>query len=212
MKVMRARIGDTVELVNGRGLLAEATVVQMQRHACRLDITSTSTSKPDPFKLVVAQSLPRLNRLDTIVEKGTELGMHMLWLFPGERSERKELSEQQEQRLHSIAVSALKQSGRLYLPEIFVKPPLVNWNNLPFPAFYGSLNPNAPLFSTSWQQTKPEEGVLFFVGPEAGFSEAEIQHLERLGAKGVNLHRNILRTDTASLVALSLIHHWMLKR
>jgi 16S rRNA (uracil1498-N3)-methyltransferase len=50
-----------------------------------------------------------------------------------------------------------------------------------------------------------ENGLIFFVGPEKGFSAAETAHLSNLGAVGVSLHKNILRTDTAPLCALSQI-------
>lgn len=208
-RVMRARTGDVVELVNGHGVLAEATVGQIERHACYLDVTHSQVEPPHPFQVILAQAIPRLNRLDTIVEKGTELGMNALWLFPGQSSERQELSDQQQKRLKAIAIAAMKQCGRLYLPEIILKPRLNEWEKLGFPAFYGAVEEEVPLFSTAWAQKTPKRGVFFFVGPEAGFSQAELACLKELGATGVGLHRHTLRTDTAPLVALSLIHQWV---
>lgn len=207
-KVMRVRPGETVELINGRGALALAILRQVDRDHCLLEISEVKLEDPDRFALIIAQAIPRMNRLDTILEKGTELGMSALWLFPGERSERPQISDQQKKRTHTILISASKQCGRLYLPDLQIKPPLAEWSKLDWPAFFGTLKPGVPTFSEAWQRHMPKRGALFFVGPEAGFSSREEANLERLGAIGVSLHPNILRTDTAPLVALTLMHHF----
>lgn len=208
VQVMRGRVGTHVELVNGRGDLAKAELIRTDRHSCELKILQTQRQAPDPFRLVIAQAIPRHTRLDTIIEKGTELGMHALWLFPGEKSERDTLSEQQQVRAHTVAIAAMKQCGRLYLPEILLKPHLSKWSPPALSSYFGDLKPDAPLFATEWRRAPPPDGAIFFVGPEAGFSEDEVKHLKHLGAKGVRLHQNILRTDTAPLAALALMHHW----
>lgn len=209
-QVMRARTGGEVELVNGRGSLANARIESLSRRGdCELLILDVSTQPTTRFPLIIAQALPRINRLDTILEKGTELGMAGLWLFPGERGERTDLSEQQKVRTHTVMVAAMKQCGRLDLPKLEWKPPLANWTTLPFPAFFGSLQAHTPLFGAAWRQADPKAGAIFFVGPEAGFSADEEAHLAQVGAIGVNLHPNILRTDTAPLVALSLMSHFI---
>lgn len=205
LQVMRSRVGSQVELVNGRGVLATARLDRIDRRDCDLMILDASTRKSDPTRLIIAQALPRMNRLDTILEKGTELGMHSLWLFPGERSERTEPSDQQKIRLQTVMIAAMKQCGRLDLPTVEWKPPLDQWSKLQIPAFFGSLSEGAPSFSSAWRATERKESAIFFVGPEAGFSPLEEQCLQQLGAIGVTLHRNILRTDTAPLVALSVM-------
>lgn len=208
VQVMRGRIGTHVELVNGRGDLADAELIRTDRHSCELEILQAERQLPDPLRLIIAQAIPRHTRLDTIIEKGTELGMSALWLFPGEKSERDTLSEQQQARVHTVAVAAMKQCGRLYLPEILLKPSLSEWSPPTLNSYFGDLRLDAPLFAAEWRRIPPQGEALFFVGPEAGFSENEVKQLKHLGAKGVRLHKNILRTDTAPLVALSLMHHW----
>lgn len=209
--VMRQRVGDEVELVNGRGVLAEAHVEKLERQRAWLAVDTSVTQESDPFELIIVQALPRINRLDLIVEKGTELGMTALWLLAGDKSERKSLSESQQKRLDAIAIAAMKQCGRLYLPTIKTVDPLRDWSTLAYPSYFGALDSEAPAFGVAWRKQGPQKGVLFFVGPEAGFSDAEIQAMQQLGALGVSLHPNILRTDTAPLVAASLISHWRLE-
>lgn len=204
-QVMRGRVGQEVDLVNGRGVLAVARIDSVNRRDCELTVLTTTTADPEPCRLVIAQALPRMNRLDTILEKGTELGMQELWLFQGERSERDTLSNQQQIRVHNVTVAAMKQCGRLDLPKVEWHEKLGKWSPLSLPAFFGSLAEDAPSFSSAWHKARPKQGAIFFVGPEAGFSEHEKSLLQQWGAVGVKLHCNILRTDTAPLVALTLM-------
>jgi 16S rRNA (uracil1498-N3)-methyltransferase len=203
--VMRAELGEAIELVNGQGTLAQGRVEQILKHQALIRILESSKTPKKTPRIILAQAIPRINRLDFIVEKGTELGMNDLWLFPGQRSERKSLTEHQLERLKGLTIAAMKQSGTLFLPEISVMPPLKDWKNLEFTAYFGDLSPEAPPFLSTIRETPIRDGLVFFIGPESGFTEDEEKKLKELDAIGVKLHSNILRTDTASLVALSLI-------
>jgi len=203
--VMRKKAGETLELIDGRGALAQAEIIGFSKDAVQLEIKSLFREKKSAFEVVLAQAIPRINRLDAILEKGTELGMTKLWLFPGMHSEKKSISPSQFQRMQKILISATKQCGRLFLPEIELKPSLDNWKGLNLPSFFGDIDSSAPAFFPILQSEKPPKGVLFFIGPEQGFHSQEETILKELGARGVKLHPNILRTDTASLCALSLI-------
>jgi 16S rRNA (uracil1498-N3)-methyltransferase len=201
-RVMRKKGGETIELVNGRHQLALATILFIEKKGVGLHLFELVERAPHPFPVILCQAIPRLNRLDWIVEKGTELGMTQLWLFPGELSEKKELTPSQLNRVHTISIAALKQSGRLDLPTISLKPPLLEWEHLPCRAYFGDLSEEAPPFLSLY---KKEEATLFFIGPESGFTSEEEYHLRHLAASGVKLHPHILRTDTAPLVVLSQI-------
>ena len=199
--VMRLHVGQQVELVDGRGALATALVAVVGRHATVVEVRNLVRSSPPPFLPIIAQALPRQPHLETIVEKGTELGMAQLWLFPAERSARNELNTKQIQRLEAIAVAALKQCGRLHLPQIISKGPISSWEELPYPLLWGCLDPHAPTLLEQSLQC----GVIVAIGPESGFSPDEEAWFSMQYAQGVRLHRNILRTETASLAALSII-------
>lgn len=205
-RVMRIQEGELVELVNGRSQLAESIVLSTDKRSASLKITSIHNEPPPSFSIILCQAIPKLNRLDTILEKGTELGMTEIWLFPGVLSEKTTLSSTQLQRAHAIIISAMKQCGRLDLPSIHIKAPLSDWPQKDFKsmAYYGDLSSTAPLFAP---QIQGKNSILFFNGPESGFSREEKKFLCSQGVQGVYLHPNILRTDTASLVALSIIQY-----
>jgi 16S rRNA (uracil1498-N3)-methyltransferase len=198
LRVMRREVGDHIELVNGRGVLAKGVVTAIAKKSASIQIEERVHTPYKGKKIILAQTLPRLHNLDTIIEKGTELGAFEFWLFPAARSEKKELSESQQRRLRHLTISALKQCGRLYLPAIHVKPALEKWDALPFKGFFGDVRPEAKMVATF-----PND-LIFFIGPESGFTEAETAQLEKWGVTGVKLHENILRVDTAAIVALSL--------
>ncbi len=203
--VMRAQLADEVELVNGQGELAIAVIEILEKKRAFLRIQSLKKEPEPTHKIILAQAIPRGNRLDFILEKGTELGMTDLWLFPGKLSERNDLTANQLERMKSLMVAAMKQCGRLYLPKLQLMPLLSQWKPLVHPSFFGDVNPEAPLFSKIWQNETPTTGAIFFIGPESGFHDSEIKILQNLQAKGVKLNSNILRTDTAAIAALALM-------
>jgi len=209
--VMRSRKGDSVQLINGRGALAEASIQDLTKDKAKLLIEEVHQHPPSPPRLILAQAFAKQNRLDFILEKGTELGVDAFWLFPGHHSAKKECFPSQLERAQAVTVAALKQCGRLYLPSISLKPYIEEWDQLNhFSSFFGDLDPTAPLFEKKWKEGDfPSSPVVFITGPEGGFSLEEVESLKGQGATGVQLHENILRTETASLMALSLISHWL---
>ncbi len=204
LRVLRPRPEELIELVNGQGQLAIGELIQLSKNEALIQLQKVDIAPPTQIEIILAQAIPRMNRLDTILEKGTELGVTQFWLFPGEQGERETISAQQNQRMSHVMTAALKQCGRLWLPKVSLKPPLSNWTQLPERTYFGDVAPDAPLFCKVWKPAQHE--IAFFVGPEAGFTDEETCHLRKLGATGVSLHNNILRTDTAPLVALSLIY------
>lgn len=200
--VMRKREGEVIELVNGLNALATATIITCKKKEVRVQISEVIEQMP-PLPKIICQALLRPSKLDLIIEKGTELGMTELRLFPGELSEKKELTPSQLTRLKTLSISAMKQCGRLDLPHIILMPPLLKWEKVCYSAYFGETANTAPPFLSLY---KKNEGALFFIGPESGFTEAEKRELIRLQAQGVSLHPHILRAETAPLVALSLMH------
>lgn len=204
--VMRATEGEQVELINGQGVLAQATILQIGKKSVQVVVDTIQSSNPQFEQLILIQAIPKINRLDYIIEKGTELGMSSLWLFPGQRSEKKELTHNQLERLQHLSIAAMKQCGRLFLPEIKILPPILKWKSVNLPLYFGSLDPQAPLFIQQLERSSTLNAS-FCVGPEGGFTDEEEACLKALGGSGVKLHKNILRTETAAIAGLVLLSH-----
>ena len=207
---MRGKKGQKVEIINGKGSLAHATVVQTDKKGTLIHVDDIVHEKAQGPCIHLIQAIPKINRLDIILEKGTELGMSDIYLFPGDLSEKKQFSHLQKERMERILINATKQCGRLYVPTVHFKPSLDQWlrDDLPAPAFFGDVREKAPLLKDALKEAST---LSFVIGPEAGFSKREIEKLESLGAKGVSLHHNILKADTAPLAALAIVSHLLMK-
>lgn len=206
-QVMRVKSGESVEIVNGAGVLAKALVSSSSKDSVSLAIQHIEVAPPPTSIVALAQAYPRQTHLDFIIEKSTELGVDEIFLFPGRLSEKKELSQHQINRLEKLSIAALKQCGRVYLPKIHSMPPLEKWGSLPLDAaYFGDTDPSAPIF---WKlmQHAPGQDRIIFIGPESGWAQNEIETLLKLGATGVKLHGNVLRTETAAIASLALMQH-----
>jgi 16S rRNA (uracil1498-N3)-methyltransferase len=143
--------------------------------------------------------IKKRDRLEFAVEKAVELGVFEIALF---RSERTVKENVRMDRLESIAVSAMKQSLRAWLPEItFYRS---------FDALLNSYS-DCTVFAAHEKIDSADKTIttgdsdknLLLVGPEGGFSANEIEKLKSRNVKLLSLGRNRLRTETAALVFLS---------
>lgn len=197
IKVMRLHDGQVFELIDGKGSIALASFSgkNLTIHEC--------TKEKEPPPLIIVQGIPRLNRIDIILEKGCELGMTEIIFYAAELSEKTAISENQFKRFETILINAMKQSGRLYLPKITLMNELesIVQKNGDKSQFYGDVGKEAlPLIKYDLKG-----GIVFYVGPEKGFSDSEEKKLKSFNVKGVSLSQNVLRTDTAPLAALAII-------
>ncbi|MDE3045232.1 MAG: 16S rRNA (uracil(1498)-N(3))-methyltransferase [Verrucomicrobiota bacterium] len=197
IKVMRIGIGEEIELVNGQGVLAKATLSRIDRHIAFLKIHQLHRADRPTPRIALGIPLLRPNKLELIFEKGTELGADSFLLYPAERSEKIHLSDNALIRLRAITSSALKQSGRLYSPTIEVLAHFKELFQRDAMPLFGDTNPEAPWISPA------KENTLFISGPESGFSPNEEQLLAH--AKGIKLSKNILRAETAPIAALTVL-------
>ena len=193
-RVMRKRVGDEIELVNGYHTLALAKIETIDKNSAKLSILKTEEKKPEIPPLVLVQALPKLANLELIIQKGTELGVSTFYIYPSIHSEKKELSENQKKRLRFILIGAMKQSGRLDLPEI-------RWG---FPKLSGNI-----YFGDLSEKAKPLSKVgkhpaTLIIGPEKGFTINETKEYQEKG-QGVSLGPYTLRAETAAIAGLAIL-------
>lgn len=209
--VMRMRAGDTIECINGKGSLAQAKIVQIDKHKASLEIIDVSLFPEPSLRLILALGLLRPQKLDWIMEKGTELGIADFWLFPAEKSAYKNLQEAQRLRMENLCISALKQSGRLHLPHVIPMPALDQWRLQNATLLFGDLRPQAPKLSSLLPGIDRAKNLILCVGPESGFSAKEIELLVSVHkGQGVSLNSYILRAETAALSMASITASYLL--
>lgn len=196
--VMRNKENSFIEIVNGREQLAKCLITKIEKTHLSLLIQKV-TFKQNLDKITIYQAFVPSQRLEVIIEKGTELGVTTFNLFPGEKSINKNINQDKINRLKLIAISAIKQCGRLNLPEISLLPPIKDWkkNKIPSPLFFGNIDAYSPKLTKSL--IPKDNSISYAIGPEAGFSKKEIELLKTLNVLGVNIHPYILRTETAAI-------------
>jgi 16S rRNA (uracil1498-N3)-methyltransferase len=196
LKVIRLRSDEEIELVNGTGTLAQARILKIDKEHTSLEILSIKKHEKIDRKISLGIPFMRPSKLEWIIEKGTEIGADAFFLYPAENSTQEFLNHQIE-RFGNIMISALKQSKRLFLPHLEILPHLDTLFKKGIPIYFGCTRKDVvPIPSI-------EGDLLFITGPESGFSNQEIVLLSKVG-RGIRLNCNILRAETAPLVALSL--------
>ncbi len=193
-QVFRLQKGDLCEVVNGKGTLGKAKILALEKRECKVQILSTEEKiKTSSFFLIVGNLKP--TKLDLIVRMATEIGVDHFFFFDAFFSEKKGLSISQTSRLRQIAISALKQSGGFFLPQISYCTSLEK-----VPIFPGYSYFYADPFSCPKVTVKPQN-IACIIGPEKGFSQKERSYLdEKLKAISLLLSPKVLRTETAAVV------------
>jgi 16S rRNA (uracil1498-N3)-methyltransferase len=217
--VMRLKIGEAVEIFDGEGRETRAIVVNENGEhdaAVCLKIVSDVITDEKSFRLTLYQAIPKGKRIDTLIEKCTELGVHEIIPMITERVVVKIIDSKAEQhkisRWHSIALSAAKQCGRSDIPAItevvsvesvfekFEKPDLF---------LIASLDDSAVKLQKVIQRIKTEgksiDSIGVFIGPEGDFTEKEHNFLVEQGGIPVSFGKLIMRVETASIYATSIL-------
>jgi 16S rRNA (uracil1498-N3)-methyltransferase len=199
--VVRIEEGEEVALINGKGGYAIGCVEAIERHSCRIRILSCTQKEAPRAKVYMGLSFLRPQHLDFAIEKGTEVGVDTFILFPGDRSERKEESPSMIRRLGALITASTKQSGRCFSPEVRVVRSIREaLCLLPSPRLWADLQEGALPLSKRVEHLSLQESVSVLIGPESGWSEAE-KTLLSLEGPPVLLHKNVLRAETAAVVA-----------
>lgn len=204
--VMRNKKDSLIEIINGKDQLGQALVIKIEKNHLFCKIHKVIKEK-NVDEIILYQALLPSNRLEIIVEKGTELGITDFNFFPGDNSITKTTTEDKINRLKLVAISAMKQCGRLDLPTISLVPAIKNWKreNLPLPLFFGAIDKTSPQIKNFL--STDTRSVSYVIGPEAGLSLREINIFKELNILGVTIHPYILRTETAAIAFAALIKH-----
>jgi len=204
-KSLRLRTGDAVHLVNGRGRRYAGRVADLGKQYVEVAIESEDILPPWPrATLWLGAGVLRSTRMDTLVEKASELGVTRFVPLILERSVAKPGSEgTKEDRWHRLAIESLKQSRRATLMEVDAPQTLESFlNALPTGAEVWAADPDgehpsqAPV--TTWPGT-----LAMVVGPEGGLSSREERILVEKGARFIALGRNRLRAETAAIALVT---------
>lgn len=208
----RLLAGSPVVVFNGQGGEWRATLGHVGRDEAQVRVGAfESVDRELTWRVTLAVSMPANERMDTLVEKATELGASVIQPLVSERTVLRlagERAVRKREHWQAIAVSACQQCGRTRIPRIEPVRSYDEWLGAqPDGAlelrWLCTLRGARPLGERLVDQQPAN--LIVLSGPEGGFTAAEeIQALER-GFVGVNLGPRILRSDTAPLAVLSAV-------
>ncbi|HVE86228.1 MAG TPA: 16S rRNA (uracil(1498)-N(3))-methyltransferase [Myxococcales bacterium] len=210
--VLRLREGDALEVFDGRGGARDAKVARLGAEEARLSL-GPRREAPARRRISVVQGLPKAEKMEWVIQKGTELGAAAFAPAPAARSvvkldERR--AAERTRRWRAIAEEAARQSGRADVPEVHPPRPLVDAVRALGPARVLVLDEEerSALLGDAHALAGPGEALALVVGPEGGLTREEVSALvEAHRAVPVTLGTLVLRTETAALAALAVLRH-----
>lgn len=206
VKVLRMREGHILQVVDGMGHRYTCRLVDAHpKHAMVeiLDCEEAVLSWNQNITIAVAPT-KMLDRMEWLVEKLVEIGVNRIVPLRCVHSERKDLKTE---RLEKIAVSAMKQSLKAWLPEIW---PMTDYSQavaqIQADQKYIAYCSDAYKRVHLAKSYTPNTDFAILIGPEGDFTEGEVAKALANGYKPVSLGDNRLRTETAALYSCSLAH------
>lgn len=206
-RVLRVQPGNEVQIVDGGGRRFLVTVDEVRRDRVTAVVSRELPGEPDirPRVTLAVGLLKHAGRFETMLEKAVELGVARIIPLVTERTETPRL--RMDRALH-ILVSAMKQCGRARLPGL--DPPtrlaeaLADRDEAARLLCHEAADPSARL-ATAVAALGTPESVCLLVGPEGGFSDAEVAAAGAAGFRTVSLGATRLRTETAALAAAAVV-------
>ena len=215
VQVLRMQPGHTLTLFNGQGGQFSAEVQHMGRSDVRVLVGEHSDVECEAAVQVhLAVGMPANERMDWLVEKATELGVHRITPLMTERSVIRltgERAEKKQAHWQAVAASASEQCGRNRVPLIDAPERLDAWlakQSLPADVVHGVLSLHAstqPLNALRGQASVETKTWVLLNGPEGGLTDAEDAAARAKGFVALSLGARVLRSETAALAALSLL-------
>jgi 16S rRNA (uracil1498-N3)-methyltransferase len=203
VQVLRMQPGEALQLTDGKGTLLTALILDAHKKKCRVKVQSLITSAPRKKKVAIAISpLKNASRFEWFLEKAAEIGVSEIIPLQSERTERQHL---RPDRLHNILVSALLQSQQTWLPVLH---PLTPFSGVIESTRYDRrliahcLEDSPAAIAAALPSAAP---TLILIGPEGDFSAEEVVSALKNGFVPVTLGENRLRTETAGVVAATLL-------
>ncbi|MFP4041709.1 MAG: 16S rRNA (uracil(1498)-N(3))-methyltransferase [Bacteroidales bacterium] len=205
IRVLRMTQGDVVFLTDGKGNFYEAQISKPDPKRCEVSIVKKSEEheRRDYYLHIGIAPTKNVKRFEWFLEKATEIGVDEITPIICEHSERKHL---RQDRLINVLIAAMKQSVKAYLPALNEPVKIEDFFQQSMDGFNG--------IAVCDNQRKPHlknlcaghRNITILIGPEGDFSYEEIQTAISEGYKAVSLGSSRLRTETAGVVACSIVN------
>ena len=207
-RVLRAKIGDVLHIFNGNSpheYISE--IMEINKKSVLVKINSINkVENESPLSIHIGQALVKGDKLDTIIQKSTELGVKALTPLITERCDYKLTKERMLkkcQHWQKIAISAAEQSGRVFPMQINEPCTLQAWFEQKHQHCL-ILDPYSKICLPSLKLQSPDQ-ISITIGPEGGFTAQEIQIARNNNATAIQLGPRVLRTETAPIAMTAIL-------
>ncbi len=221
LRVLRKKISDRIEVVDGKGALYEAEIISDRNKICELKVISRKSGYGHrDFRISIGIAPTKnIERFEWFLEKATEIGIDEIQPFFTERSERARLNIA---RLNKILVSAMKQSGKAYLPALLEPQKFAEMmaqcipseagkfiavcDPHPRPLSKGEGSPGLVTHPHLKDAYAKGSDALILIGPEGDFTAGEVKLAVASGFQPVSLGTSRLRVETAGVVTCQVVN------
>jgi 16S rRNA (uracil1498-N3)-methyltransferase len=211
LRVLRLGAGDSLEVFDGEGHAFEAEVLSVEADGAVLRLGAARTGHRGRHVTLV-QVLPKADKLELVLQKGTELGAHAFFPATSERSVVRlhgPGAEARRVRWQRIVEEAARQCGRSDVPTVHGVRGLLEAVRALAPTTRVLLLDEEERVLRLSEAAAQDAGapLALVVGPEGGLARTEVEALRALGGTSVSLGPLVLRTETAALAALAVLRH-----
>lgn len=213
-RVMRKKIGDEIELLDGENHLYKARIEAVEEQKIRAEILEVENIDRElNRKVFLVQGLCKGDKMDLIVQKATELGASGIYPVSTKRSDirlNEEKARKKQERWQKIAKEATKQCRRGLIPQVMPVSSLkelLSSGVLASGVVFALYEDEKTLSIREALPQIDKKDIYLIVGPEGGFDSKEIEWLKSEGVRSVSLGSRTLRTETAGLLALSCVYY-----
>ena len=198
--VRRMRVGEVLDLVDGRGTRATCEVAALGRHALTCRVLSRAVEPAPSPRVTLVQALAKGSRGELAVELATEVGVDEIVPWAAERCVVRWDGPRGLERWRSTAREAAKQSRRSWFPEV----PDVH-ETAAVAALPGQLLVLHEAADVPLSTVELAGDLVLVVGPEGGIAPEELTAFRAAGAVAVRLGFSVLRTSTAGAAAAAVV-------
>lgn len=208
VRVLRAKEQEQSIFFNGKGGEYRVTLTEINKKNAFVSVDHFEPAdRTPPFKVVLGQVMSKGDRMDYAIQKATELGVTTIQLLTSERCEMRLKYDRDQKKIdhwQSVAIAACEQCGMNIVPEILAPIALTEWVSSELPQARLVLAPNKDQ-NNVLLNSEPDLALL--IGPEGGLSEAEIETANQNHFQSWCIGDRVLRTETAPVVALSILNY-----
>ena len=203
LKALRLSDGEKLEVFDGDGFYALATLLGVEAGEAYLEISKPQEAPRPELELYVATATPKGDRADWLVEKVTELGASgLIWLKTERSVVVPKPGSKKFERWARLSDAAARQSGRMRVPSLEGPLTLAELDTFPFDHRFVA----SPIKESESPIPSALKGrVLITIGPEGGFTDHELEQLKNSGYNLLWLNPHVLRTETAAIAAAAVL-------